>query len=106
MSNKFQRMTEQDEARIIRELNKWALGHFGSKLTWAILEDRFKFSRQSMQAKSQIKAAYDVAKKSLSTETVVSKETIDKSNEQKQIEIDSLKTQIAMYKEREERWKR
>ena len=42
-------MTEQDEARIIRELNKWALGHFGSKLTWAILEDRFKFSRQSMQ---------------------------------------------------------
>ena len=106
MSNKFQRMTEQDEARIIRELNKWGLGHFGSKLTWAILEDRFKFSRQSMQAKSQIKAAYDVAKKSLSTETVVSKETIDKSNEQKQIEIDSLKTQIAMYKEREERQKR
>lgn len=44
-------------------------------------EDRFKFSRQSMQAKSQIKVAYDVAKKSLSTGGV-SKETIDKSNEQ------------------------
>ncbi len=55
MSSKFQRMTEVDEQRIIRELNKWALGHFGSKLTWAILEDRFKFSRQSMQAKPQEK---------------------------------------------------
>ena len=77
MSNKFQRMTEQDEARIIRELNKWGLGHFGSKLTWAILEDRFKFSRQSMQAKSQIKAAYDVAKQSLSKGEVTSKEVLD-----------------------------
>ncbi|HDG7209894.1 protein kinase [Acinetobacter pittii] len=99
-------MTKHDEQSIISELQKWALGHLGSKLTWAILEERFKFSRQSMQAKPLIKAAYDVAKKSLSTETVVSKETIDKSNEQKQIEIESLKTQIAMYKEREERWKR
>lgn len=106
MPNKFQRMTEQDEARIIRELNKWALGHFGSKLTWAILEDRFHFSRQAMQARPQIKAAYNVAKHSLSNNIVVSKQTIDESNEKLQIEIASLKKQIAMYKEKEEKWKR
>ena len=57
MSNKFQRMTELDEARIIRELNKWAMGHFGSKLTWSIFEDRFKISLQAMQAKTPIKAS-------------------------------------------------
>lgn len=106
MSNKFQRMTDHDEKRIIRELNKWALGHFGSKLTWAILEDRFKFSRQAMQAKSQIKAAYDIAKQSLSKGMVVSKEAVEKTNEQLGVEIISLKKQIAMYEEKEKKWKR
>ena len=78
MSNKFQRMTEHDEKRIIRELNKWGLGHLGSKLTWAILESQFHFSRQSMQAKPTIKAAYDVAKRSLSKGEVTSKEEYSK----------------------------
>ncbi len=106
MSNKFQRMTEQDEARIIRELNKWALGHFGSKLTWAILEDRFKFSRQSMQAKPQIKAAYDVAKQSLSKGEVISKEVLDKTVDELKVEIDSLKIQISSFQEKEQKWKK
>ena len=90
MSNKFQRMTELDEARIIRELNKWAMGHFGSKLTWSILEDRFKFSRQAMQAKPAIKAAYDVAKQSLSKGKVTSKEDLGKTVEELKTEIESL----------------
>lgn len=106
MSNKFQRITEQDEARIIRELNKWALGHFGSKLTWAILEDRFKFSRQSMQAKPQIKAAYDVAKQSLSKGEVISKEVLDKTLDELKVEIDSLKIQISSFQEKEQKWKK
>ncbi|EJB8495359.1 protein kinase [Acinetobacter baumannii] len=99
-------MTEQDEARIIRELNKWALGHFGSKLTWAILEDRFKFSRQSMQAKPQIKAAYDVAKQSLSKGEVISKEVLDKTVDELKVEIDSLKIQISSFQEKEQKWKK
>ncbi|MFX5371358.1 protein kinase [Acinetobacter baumannii] len=106
MSNKFQRMTEQDEARIIRELNKWALGHFGSKLTWTILEDRFKFSRQSMQAKPQIKAAYDVAKQSLSKGEVISKEVLGKTVDELKAEIDSLKIQISSFQEKEQKWKK
>lgn len=106
MSNKFQRMTEQDEARIIRELKKWALGHFGSKLTWAILEDRFKFSRQSMQAKPTIKAAYDVAKQSLSKGEVTSKETLDKTVDELQAEIESLKIQISSFQDKELKWKK
>lgn len=99
-------MTAHDEQRIIRELNKWALGHFGSKLTWAIIEDRFKFSRQALQAKPEIKAAYDVAKQSLSNSLVISKEATEESNLKLQIERESLKNQIAMFKEKEEKWKR
>ena len=106
MSNKFQRMTEHDEKRIIRELNKWGLGHLGSKLTWAILEDRFKFSRQSMQAKPTIKAAYDVAKRSLSKGEVTSKEELDKTVDELSAEIESLKIQISSFQEKEQKWKK
>lgn len=106
MSNKFQRMTEQDEVRIIRELKKWALGHFGSKLTWAILEDRFNFSRQAMQAKPQIKAAYDVAKQSLSKGKVTSKEVLDETIDELKAEIEALKIQIVNFQEKEQKWKK
>ena len=106
MSNKFQRMTELDEARIIRELNKWAMGHFGSKLTWSILEDRFKFSRQAMQAKPAIKAAYDVAKQSLSKGEVTSKEDLDETVEKLKTEIESLKIQLNSFQEKEIKWKK
>ena len=106
MSNRFQRMTELDEARIIRELNKWAMGHFGSKLTWAILEDRFKFSRQSMQAKPAVKAAYDVAKQSLSKGEVTSKEDLDETVEKLKTEIESLKIQLNSFQEKEIKWKK
>ena len=106
MSNKFQRMTEQDEARIIRELNKWAMGYLGSKLTWAILEERFKFSRQSMQAKPAIKAAYDVAKQSLSKGEVTSKEVLDKTVYELKAEIEALKIQISSFQEKELKWKK
>lgn len=99
-------MTEQDEVRIIRELKKWALGHFGSKLTWAILEDRFKFSRQAMQAKPQIKAAYDVAKQSLSKGKVPSKEVLDETIDELKAEIEALKIQIVNFQEKEQKWKK
>ncbi|MEN8274733.1 protein kinase [Acinetobacter seifertii] len=106
MPSKFQRMTVQDETRIIHELNKWALGYFGSKLTWAILEDRFKFSRQSMQAKPAVKAAYDVAKQSLSNGEVTSKEVLDKAVDELKVEIEALKIQISNFQEKEKKWKK
>ena len=99
-------MTERDESRIIRELKKWGLGHHGSKLTWAILEDRFKFSRQSMQAKPAIKAAYDVAKRSLSKGEVTSKEQLDKTVDELSAEIEALKIQISSFQEKEKKWKK
>ena len=99
-------MTEQDEARITRELNKWAMGYLGSKLTWAILEERFKFSRQSMQAKPAVKAAYDVAKRSLSKGEITSKEVLDKTVDELKTEIESLKIQLHALQEKELKWKK
>ena len=106
MPSKFQRMTERDESRIIRELKKWGLGHHGSKLTWAILEDRFKFSRQSMQAKPAIKAAYDVAKQALSKGSVTPKEVLDETIEELKAEIAALRIQINNFQEKEQKWKK
>lgn len=106
MPSKFQRMTERDELRIVRELKKWALGHHGSKLTWAVLENQFQFSRQSMQAKPAIKAAYDAAKQALSKGEVISKEVLDETVEGLKAEIAALKIQINTFQEKEQKWKK
>ncbi|MEH9240134.1 hypothetical protein RAF34_24015, partial [Klebsiella pneumoniae] len=66
MAKRFRRMSDSDINTIVADLDRWAMGELGSKLTWAVLEERFGFSRQSLQAKSEIKAAYDNAKRALS----------------------------------------
>lgn len=106
MKNRFSRMSESDINAIVRELDRWALGNLGSKLTWAMLEQRFGFSRQSLQAKPEIKAAYDNAKKALSGELVITKEQAAKEVDKLQIEVARLKAELEAYKEKEERWLR
>ena len=66
MAKRFRRMSDSDINTIVADLDRWAMGELGSKLTWAVLVERFGFSRQSLQAKSEIKAAYDNAKRALS----------------------------------------
>lgn len=106
MKKRFSRMSESDINAIVRELDRWALGNLGSKLTWAMLEQRFGFSRQSLQAKSEIKAAYDNAKKALSGELVITKEQAAKEVDKLQIEVARLKAELEAYKEKEELWLR
>ena len=52
MAKRFRRMSDSDINTIVADLDRWAMGELGSKLTWAVLEERFGFSRQSLQAKS------------------------------------------------------
>lgn len=87
-------------------MHRWALGHLGSKLTWATLEERFGFTRQSMQAKSEIKAAYDIAKQALSGGLVKSKEQTSKENEELICEIKQLKNEVEEFKRKELKWKK
>lgn len=106
MNTRFSRMSESDIKSIVRDLDRWALGELGSKLTWAMLEDRFGFSRQSLQAKPEIKAAYDNAKAALSGGLIKSKEQATKEAEQLQVEVARLKAELEAYKRKEELWLR
>jgi seryl-tRNA synthetase len=99
-------MSETDIKSIIADLDRWALGHLCSKLTWSILEERFGFSRQSLQAKSEIKAAYDNAKQALSGGLVKSKEQTAKENVQLICEIERLKKEVEEFKRKENNWKK
>jgi hypothetical protein len=91
MTSRFRRMGSSDISSILLDLDRWAAGQLGSKLTWATLEDRFGFSRQSLQAKSEIKAAYDLAKLALSGGLVKTRQQASKDNEELQREVDRLK---------------
>ncbi|HGT3825983.1 TPA: protein kinase [Escherichia coli] len=106
MAKRFRRMSDSDINTIVADLDRWAMGELGSKLTWAVLEERFGFSRQSLQAKSEIKAAYDNAKRALSGGLVKTKEQATKEAEQLQVELARLRTELEAYKQREELWQR
>jgi len=105
MISRFRRMQESDITSIVNDLDRWASGQLGSKLTWALLEERFVFSRQSLQAKSEIKAAYDLAKKALAGGLVKSRQKFAKDSEEQQREIDRLKLEVLEFKRRETLWK-
>jgi hypothetical protein len=105
MNKRFRRMADTDVRSIIADLDRWAAGELGSKLTWAILEERSGFSRQSLQAKAEIKAAYDYAKKSLSGGLIKSREQATQENDELQNEVQRLRLEIAEYKRRENLWR-
>ena len=105
MKKSFRRMSESDVKRITSDLDRWALGKLGSKLVWAVLEDRFLFTRQSMQAKPEIKAAYLNAKQALSGGLIKTKEQVSMKNDQLICEIERLKKEVHEYKLKEIQWK-
>lgn len=104
--SKFRHMSDEDISLIVRELDKWAMGELGSKLTWQILVARFGFSRQSLQAKSEIKAAYDNAKQALSGGLVKSKKQTENEYENLLVELERTKLELESYKNKEQLWLR
>ncbi len=105
MNSRFRRMQDSDITSIVRDLDRWAAGQLGSKLTWSVLEDRFGFSRQSLQAKSEIKAAYGLAKKALAGGLVISRQKSAGNHEQLEREINRLKLEVIEFRRREALWK-
>lgn len=102
--SKFKRMSDYESESIVLELNKWAQGMLGSKLTWAILEDKSGFSRQTLQAKPAIKAAYDLAKSSLSGGLAAKKNAALKDSGALQVENQQLRTEIESWRKKEKLW--
>ena len=105
MDKRFRRMSESDITAVVKDLDRWASGQLGSKLTWALLEERFGFSRQSLQVKSEIKAAYDLAKQALSGGLVKSRQQSADESEGLLREVGRLKLEIAEYQRKEGLWK-
>lgn len=105
MSSRFRRMSNSDISSVVGDLDRWAAGQLGSKLTWALLEERFGFSRQSLQAKSEIKAAYDLAKNALAGGLVKSRKQASEESEELIREVERLKLEITEYQRREGLWK-
>ena len=99
------RISDADVVQMVRELDKWASGQLGSKLTWAILEKRFGFSRQSLQSKPLIKAAYDQAKSALSGGIVRTKEKVVEDNGRLSREVDRLKRALEAWELKDKQWK-
>lgn len=102
----FRRISEADVNFIVVELDKWAVGALGSKLTWAALEKQFRFSRQSMQAKPKIKAAYLNAKQSLSGGLVRTQKQALIENDTLNCELNRLKNEVKHYQAQELEWKK
>ena len=104
MKSRFNRMSQSDIDKVIAELNRWSQGLLGSKFTWKDLERQFKFSRQSLQSKPEIRAAYIYAKQSLKGGLVETKEKSIKENKQLNIELEKLKIEVESYKNKELLW--
>lgn len=105
MNKRFRRMATSDITAVKKDLDRWAAGQLGSKLTWALLEDRFGFSRQSLQAKPEIKAAYDLAKKALAGGLIKSRQKASADIDLLLRELGRLKLEIAEYQRREGLWR-
>ncbi|MOA20713.1 hypothetical protein D3C78_1411710 [compost metagenome] len=105
MNSKFKRMSESEVKLIIAELDRWSNGLLGSKLTWAMLERSSGFSRQALQARSDIKSAYDHAKRSLSGGLVASKREVEKTNEELLRDLQRSALELEEFKRKEELWR-
>lgn len=106
MVKRFRRMSFSEINTIVANLDRCALGELGAKLTLAALENHFDFSRQSLQTKSEIKAAYDNAKWALSGGLVKTKAQATKEAEELKVEVDRLKVELEVYKRKEAQWLR
>lgn len=99
------RIDEVDVRIILRELERWQSGVLVGELTWSVLEKLSGFSRQALHARPEIKAAYQAAKIALRGGLAKTRIEAVANNETLQAELDRLKKQLAIYEEREIKWR-
>lgn len=104
MSKFGRRMCPEDVRAIVKELDRWALGELGSGLRWKTLEDQFGFTRQALNARLEIKMAFNAAKASLAGGLASKKKNAVKDCEQMVIRIEQLERELEAYKHREAKW--
>lgn len=97
-------MTEIDIHMIVEEIDAWGRFERGRKLSWAVLEKVFPFTRQTMYSKERILVAFKAAKEALSTgraSTVASKESVEDEVKTQRLKnrIKELEIQVESFQE-------
>ncbi len=100
------RLSDGDIRQLVLELQRWADGELGSKLTWALLEQQTGFSRQALQAHLSIKSAYKAAKEALRGGLVKTRSEYSEEVSQMRAELIELKSQLKHYKDKEKEWQK
>ncbi|GHA76957.1 hypothetical protein GCM10007067_12830 [Lysobacter bugurensis] len=103
-AKRFGRMSPQEEQAIINELGKWQRGELGSSLTWAKLETRFGFSRQTLHTRKSITDAFALAKAALAGGLSKGKTDAEQQIAAMAAKITVLENKLAASEERERKW--
>ncbi|MBV1806767.1 protein kinase [Pseudomonas viridiflava] len=104
MSKFARRMDSGDVKAIVKELDRWALGELGSGLRWKTLEDQFGFTRQALNARLEIKVAFDAAKASLAGGLAAKQKNAARNAEELVLRVEQLERELQAYKDREAKW--
>lgn len=100
------RLSTADVTMIVRELERWRDGQLGAKLTWAILESTYGYSRQALQAHPRIKLAYSAAKEALRGGLVRSRAEYSEELAELRATAETLQASLDNYKVREKEWQK
>lgn len=104
MSKFAKRMDSGDVKAIVKELDRWALGELGSGLRWKTLEDQFGFTRQALNARLEIKVAFDAAKASLAGGLASKQKNAVRDAGELVLRVEQLERELQAYKDREAKW--
>jgi hypothetical protein len=101
MTKKHPKMTARDIAFAIKEFQAWGSGERGRGMTWGKVAKATGFSRQALECKPDIYAAYDAACKALAGEVSPQKPKSDDFHLDK---IERLEKDLKRYKALEADW--
>jgi hypothetical protein len=101
MAKSVPKMSAQDVAYAVKELEAWKDGQRGRKLTWSLLEKATGFTRQTLSAKEEIYAGYEAAKEALATGA---RPRRPKSDDYQLNKIAELEKELKQYEKLEEDW--
>ncbi|MDN3632569.1 MULTISPECIES: hypothetical protein [Vibrio] len=99
-------ITAEAEEDIKTYLAEWETGRYGKKLTWAIVAKAFTYSRQALSGNTNIKDAFDKAKKVLrEADTQVDNfKDLEKENQHLKKELERLAKENHAYQQKYLRW--
>ncbi|MGE1152106.1 protein kinase [Pseudomonas kitaguniensis] len=103
--SKARRMSSVDIRLIIHELDAWARGERTGELSWSLVEEYSGFTRQALNSRPEIKAAFGTAKAALRGGIAKTRMDAVADNASLLAENNRLKAEIALYASREAGWK-